>query len=56
MKAQMREANRSGARLAVIIGKDELDRGVVSLKNLGTGDQEDVDLVSLASHVTAKLS
>ncbi|MDX1739932.1 MAG: His/Gly/Thr/Pro-type tRNA ligase C-terminal domain-containing protein, partial [Rhodothermales bacterium] len=55
MKAQMREANRSGARLAAIIGKDELERGVVSLKDLGTGEQEDVDLQSLPPHVTAKL-
>ena len=56
MKAQMREANRSGVRLAAIIGKDEMEKGVVSLKDLGTGDQEDVDLPELTSHITAKLS
>ena len=33
-KAQFRRADRSGARLAVVIGEDELARGVVQLKAL----------------------
>ncbi|MCU0760023.1 MAG: histidine--tRNA ligase [Steroidobacteraceae bacterium] len=33
-KAQFRRADRSGARLAVVIGEDELARGVVQLKPL----------------------
>jgi histidyl-tRNA synthetase len=33
-KAQLRRADRSGARLALIIGEDELDSGSVSVKPL----------------------
>jgi histidyl-tRNA synthetase len=40
-KAQMRKADASGARLALIIGEDELAAGAVSLKPLrGEGRQE----------------
>ena len=35
-KAQMKKANSSGARFAVIIGDDEVNAGVVSLKSLRT--------------------
>ncbi len=34
MKAQMKGANRSGARAAVIIGGDEVDAGTVTLRDL----------------------
>jgi histidyl-tRNA synthetase len=36
-KAQFRRADRSGARVAVVIGDDELARGVVQLKSLREG-------------------
>jgi histidyl-tRNA synthetase len=52
MKAQMREANRTGARFAAILGKDELDRGVVSIKDLTTGDQKDIELSDVESYFT----
>lgn len=44
MKAQMREAGRLGARVAVIIGEDELARGVAGVKNMETGDQVETAL------------
>ena len=41
VKAQMKVADRSGARVAVIVGKDELEAGVVSVRDLrGDGDQQ----------------
>ena len=39
MKAQMREANRQGARFVVIIGEDELKQNQVSLKLMDKGEQ-----------------
>jgi len=39
MKAQMRQANRSGTRFVAIIGPDERDRGVVRLKDMDGGDE-----------------
>ncbi len=51
MKAQMREANRSGARLAAILGKDEVARKVVTIKDLRTGDQREIEVDRLAPYV-----
>ena len=42
MKGQMKEADRSGARWAAIVGDEELAKGEVTLKDLKTGDQERV--------------
>lgn len=39
LKAQMREANRSRARFALIVGDDELAQNAVALKNLDAGTQ-----------------
>ena len=44
MKAQMREANRSRARFALIIGDDELDADSVALKDLDAGEQQSLPL------------
>ena len=49
-KAQMKKANSSGARFAVIIGEDEVNAGTVSLKPLRT--QAEQITVSIA-HVAA---
>jgi histidyl-tRNA synthetase len=36
-KAQFRRADRSGARVALVLGDDELARGVVQVKSLREG-------------------
>jgi histidyl-tRNA synthetase len=38
-KGQMKQAARSGARSAVIIGEDELAEGTVTVKTLATGEE-----------------
>lgn len=38
LKAQMKYADKCGARYAAVIGDDELDRGEVTLKNMATGE------------------
>jgi len=43
MKSQLKAADRSGASLAAIIGGDELAKGVVTVRNLQTGDQQEVN-------------
>ena len=40
MKGQMKDASRSGARWAVILGDEEMASGEVTLKDLQTGEQE----------------
>lgn len=51
MKRRMERANRIGARAAVIIGSNELARGVAQVKMLATGDQAEVALTDLAAHL-----
>ena len=42
MKGQMKDADRSGARWAAILGDEELSSGEVTLKDLKSGEQERV--------------
>jgi len=47
LKRRMERANRIGARAALILGEDELARGVVQLKDLGTGTQTETPIAGL---------
>ena len=51
MKKRLARADASGARYAVIIGDDELARGEVGVKDLHTGEQQNVALSHLAEAV-----
>jgi histidyl-tRNA synthetase len=44
MKKRLGRANATGAKYALIIGDDELDRGEAQLKDLATGEQKSVSL------------
>jgi len=50
-KRRMERANRIGARAAVIIGSDELARGVAQVRNLADGTQSEVGLEQLAERL-----
>lgn len=52
VKAQMKYANKLGAKNTVIIGADELVTGKANIKNMNTGDQTEVDLGKLAEFLT----
>ena len=47
LKRRMERANRIGARAALILGEDELARGVVQLKDFGTGTQTETPIAGL---------
>jgi histidyl-tRNA synthetase len=51
MKGQMKDADRSGARYAAIIGEEELSAGEVTLRDLESGEQERVAMDSLIMRV-----
>jgi histidyl-tRNA synthetase len=53
MKGQMKDAARSGARWAALLGEDEIDAGEVTLRDLDTGRQERVPLDSLSETLRA---
>jgi histidyl-tRNA synthetase len=48
---RMKRANKVAARFAVLLGEDELARGVASLRDLDSGAQEEVPLAGLADRL-----
>jgi len=48
MKKRMERANRIGARAVVILGEDEVARGVAAVKDLATGTQTEMALEDVA--------
>jgi histidyl-tRNA synthetase len=55
MKAQMKLANRSGARFALIVGEDELAAGTIVVKPMqGDGDQVAVARSDINDHLTSR--
>lgn len=55
LKKRLNRANKTGATFAVIIGDDELTAGVATVKNLDTGQQNEVAFADLAAAVNAGL-
>ncbi|MEX0782629.1 MAG: histidine--tRNA ligase [Dehalococcoidia bacterium] len=54
MKSQFRSADASGARLAVILGEDEVARGVALVKDLRAGgEQREMPIEDMAADATA---
>ena len=51
LRRRMERANRIGARTAVILGDDDIARGVAQVKNLATGEQEAVALADIAARL-----
>ena len=47
VKSQMKYANKLGVDFAVVIGENEIESGVVMLKDMETGTQTEVNLKDL---------
>jgi histidyl-tRNA synthetase len=58
LKAQLRQADSLGSRYAAIIGDDEVKSGSVTLRDMGTGEQQTVVMGMLAKRLKeiAKMS
>ncbi|WP_170007777.1 histidine--tRNA ligase [Bacillus fonticola] len=54
MKAQLKQANRKGARFVVILGEDELAKGIGVVKVMTTGEQIEVSVNEVATYVAAQ--
>jgi len=52
VKAQMRAAERSGCTHVAILGPDEVEKGIVKLKNMQTGNESEVAPADIANHLT----
>lgn len=55
MKAQLKQADRLSARFTAIIGESELANGTVVLKEMATGEQQEVKREELVSVLNATL-
>jgi histidyl-tRNA synthetase len=55
LKGAMRAADRSGARIALVVGDRDIDAGTVGVKDLATGEQVDVAADSVVSEVVSRL-
>jgi histidyl-tRNA synthetase len=53
---QLKYADRAGIRYALVLGEDELARGVVALKDLAAGEQSEVPRADLTRILQAKLT
>jgi len=51
LSRRMKRANKLRARLAVILGEDEIRAGTVTVRDLDTGEQEEVALRGLRDHL-----
>ncbi len=51
LKKSLETASKIGARLALIVGENEIQSGLFALKNLGTGEQVSVPRAELAKKV-----
>ena len=52
VKAQMREADKSGTRFVLLLGSDELAAGEITLKRMDTGVQERIPQENLADRLS----
>ncbi|HIT06081.1 MAG TPA: histidine--tRNA ligase [Candidatus Scybalocola faecipullorum] len=48
-KAQMKYANKIGAKYTVMMGSNELESGIVHLKNMEDGQQQEISIEALAN-------
>ncbi|MFT3662512.1 MAG: histidine--tRNA ligase [Gordonia sp. (in: high G+C Gram-positive bacteria)] len=56
LKGAMKAADRSGARLALVLGENELAEGTVEVKDLGSGEQTKIALDDVVREIAARLA
>lgn len=56
LKGAMKSADKSGAKLALVLGERDLEAGTVQLKDLTSGDQRSVEIESAVDEIRAALS
>lgn len=56
LKSMLRRANGSGARFCILIGDSEIERGVVTAKDLALHSQEELPRATAVDAITARLA
>ena len=54
LKSQMKIANKMGAKYVAIIGDDEINKGVVTLRDMVSGEQESIDFQMIVDILAKK--
>jgi len=55
IKAQFKYADKTGARFVVVIGSNELERGIFTVKDMLSSTSEEVSAENLCSYIVEKL-
>ncbi|MCZ2723129.1 histidine--tRNA ligase [Marinomonas sp. 15G1-11] len=55
-KSQMKKSDKSGARFTLILGEDELVKGICQIKDMSTGEQIECSLDSVANYLSQQFS
>ncbi len=55
LKGAMKAADRSGARYALVLGERDLEAGTIAVKELSTGEQQDVALEATVSELAERI-
>jgi len=55
IKAQLRGANKSGARIALVLGEDEMAQGTIRLQDMRDGERQSLSQDGILSAVRARL-
>ena len=52
MKKQMTYANNKGVQFVIMVGEDEMDSGILSVKNMESGDQSNLSIADLIKQLS----
>jgi len=55
LRSQMKTANKLGAKYVILIGEEEIEKGVVTLRDMRDGHQETIDFQMIGSDLDDKL-
>lgn len=51
LKGQMKYANKLNARYSVVIGDNEIEKGIVTLKNMHSGEQKEINTIDITKEI-----
>lgn len=51
LKGQMKYANKLNARYSVVIGENEIEKGIVTLKNMQSGEQKEIKAIDITKEI-----
>lgn len=55
LKAQMKYANKINARYVAVLGEEEIKRGMVKVKDMGSGSEEEIKIDELSSYIKQRI-